>query len=257
MKKPNAKRAKETSEIVEQWEGLFILWKDGKHFRAELHPALEVRWTELRRGTHLGNVKNELLKPAMDAFERIAVAARAASKQTTNRTGDPCENPHKRAVAPSEWHYAEDVFSLIIAAVGKPMVDVFFAKETAANNGGTECKKILSAAIDAIIQDRFPGANGTPIRNGEIDCGVALNAAHHPDTREREEARAALAETNKPLAAIEAAKELCQELKRLPRKSEVIERLEMLGVSFSARSKDHKGKWMDCFERSGLAALLE
>lgn len=62
----------------------------------------------------------------------------------------------------------------------------------------------------------------------------------------------------KEVVAIWTATGLCERLRRLPTKSEVRERLEVIGVTYAVgNSNDVEGKWRDLFGRSGLYRLPE
>lgn len=54
---------------------------------------------------------------------------------------------------------------------------------------------------------------------------------------------------------IEAARGLCETLRRLPTKREVREHLMAIGIGFSPKSKNAEALWDRLFERSGLICL--
>ena len=216
---------------------LFVLWTDGRKWTVWLHPALEARRKHLSRGHREDPEKTPRSLKLEAAFERIAVTARN----------------------PSQWEneFAEATFSFMIEGLGIPLAEVFFGSEASAKNAGTFCEKIFSAAIDGLIQDRFPTKqNGERAeRTGEIDSAAVLNARFFSNEPIGKKAREAIQRVNWALAAIESARQLAEETGKLPRKADVIARLEGGGLVFSNKSKDKKGKWSDIFKRAGLEEL--
>lgn len=258
MEQAAKKRPPRIIEKLEDWPGLFIPWRSGDDYWVTLRPELHERWNRLRRGSEKTFPSDEWrisgATRLLRAFERVEVGSR-----------------NKEHIAFWSENYADDVYRELAASLGPLIEEIRLASQEKAKYAASKCQTIFRTAIEWLIQDRFPSkANGESTqRLGEVDPAVALNAILLPksanecaDTKLRtalqekaQAAKDALNRVNKALAAIEVARQLCEEERRLPRKAEVQARLEELGVNFSPKSKGLKGKWADVFARAGLAEL--
>lgn len=101
-------------------------------------------------------------------------------------------------------------------------------KESAAENARDKAVGLMRRTMNSLIRDRFPTAP-----------------------------RASKDGVSKEWLALFLARDLVYELRRLPTKAEVMERLNRLGIAFSENSRSYKKDWADVFMRAGLESLPE
>lgn len=126
-----------------------------------------------------------------------------------------------------------DIKNKAIDAIASTLSPHVFAvlsakKESAAENARDKAVGLMKRTMNSLIRDKFP----TP-------------------------PRAAKDGVSKEWLALSSAEDLVYELRRLPAKAEVIERLNLLGVDFSENSNSYKKDWADVFSRAGLKSLPE
>ena len=126
------------------------------------------------------------------------------------------------------WRHIEgDVFRDLVEALGENAAALCSAQtEAKAELAATDLMAIFKRSVDGMVRIKFPKK---AVGSGEV--------------------------LPKEVLAIWNAQEACAYLRRLPRKQEVRERLELIGVTFSVRSKDVEGKWKSLFDRAGLSGL--
>lgn len=101
-------------------------------------------------------------------------------------------------------------------------------KESAAENARDKAVGLMKRTMNSLIRDKFPTSP-----------------------------RAAKDGVSKEWLALFSARDLVYELRRLPTKAEVVERLNLQGVDFSENSNSYKKDWADVFSRAGLKSLPE
>lgn len=101
-------------------------------------------------------------------------------------------------------------------------------KESAAENASDKAVGLMKRTMNSLIRDKFPTSP-----------------------------RAAKDGVSKEWLALFSARDLVYELRRLPTKAEVVERLNLQGVDFSENSNSYKKDWADVFSRAGLKSLPE
>jgi hypothetical protein len=126
-----------------------------------------------------------------------------------------------------------DIKNQAIDALASTLTPHVFAvlsaeKESAAENARDEAVGLMRRTMNSLIRDRFPTAP-----------------------------RAAKDGVSKEWLALFSARDLVYELRRLPTKTEVMERLNQLGVEFSKNSRSYKKDWADVFLRAGVESLPE
>jgi len=124
-----------------------------------------------------------------------------------------------------------DLKNQAIGAIASTLSPHVFAvlsakKESAAENARDKAVGLMRRTMNSLIRDRFPTAP-----------------------------RAAKDSVSKEWLALYSARDLVYELRRLPTKAEVMERLNLLGVEFSKNSRSYKKDWADMFLRAGLESL--
>jgi hypothetical protein len=245
-------------ERVGEWKGLFTLWKLGPDYLAELQPELRRIERRLERGFD---------KEPESADWRNAAAERLEEVLVRVATGARNQDSPDYADRLSLWieSFAAGVYSELVKSIG-PMIDKLLRGSVEeAMESAHRCRIIFDAAIEGLVQDRLPSkrekgrtAEGrTPVvRSGDVEPGVVLNARLLPDEPKGRSAMAMLAKMDKALVAIETARELCEEERRLPRKAEVRARMESWGLKYSAKSKGGRYTlWPRIWERAGLTGL--
>jgi hypothetical protein len=114
-----------------------------------------------------------------------------------------------------------------VSTLGPHVLTVLSAKkESTAENARDAAVGLMRRTMNSLIREKFP----TPPR--ATKDGVA-----------------------KEWFAIFSARDLVYELRRLPTKSEVRERLKLLGIDFSPNSRSYEKDWADVFGRAGLDSL--
>jgi hypothetical protein len=139
----------------------------------------------------------------------------------------------KKDSLPTDSFGFADIKNKAIDAIASTLSPHVFAvlsakKESAAENARDKAVGLMKRTMNSLIRDKFPTSP-----------------------------RAAKDGVSKEWLALFSARDLVYELRRLPTKAEVIERLNLQGVDFSENSNSYKKDWADVFSRAGLKSLPE
>jgi hypothetical protein len=119
------------------------------------------------------------------------------------------------------------VYRNLVETLGRQALKVYSAQtESQAEIAATELLAVFKRAASGLVRVKFPQK---AVGSGEVFA--------------------------KEMIAIWHARMLCEHFRRLPSKQEVRERLELIGVTFSVRSKGVEGNWESLFDRAGLSGL--
>ena len=126
-----------------------------------------------------------------------------------------------------------DMMNQAIDAIASTLSPHVFAvltakKESSAESARDEAVGLMRRTMNSLIRDKFPT-----------------------------EPRAAKDGVSREWLALFSARDLVYELGRLPTKSEVRERLNLLGIDFSTKSRSYEADWAGVFKRAGLESLPE
>lgn len=193
---------------INEWPGLFVLYRRGSEHLAELQPELAANEKRLMSG-HGEDLASAKLDGALGLLAYLDFARRDSA---TNH---------------NSWGFSElrrEAIGLLTETLGDLAIKLFFSSKEAAENSYMDMVALVKRTGEGIVKRRF-------------------DPMHY-------KGKWAL-----PVLAIWHAKMLCEYHGRLPSKTEVKERLAMIGMGFSKKSKATKGNWNQVFFRAGLTEL--
>jgi hypothetical protein len=131
-----------------------------------------------------------------------------------------------KADSPALMEFRRCAIQLLTEALGEHAEKMFFSpKVTTAENAVMDLVALVKRSGEGILKRRF-----NPVRGRGTSISLALLAIWH-------------------------AKAQCERHGRLASKAEIQECLSAIGLGFSEKCKDTKGRWREVFDRAGLSDL--
>jgi hypothetical protein len=194
---------------IQEWPKLFVLYRRGEEYLAELQPELSYVEKRLASGHSPADLLPDKLGRAMWFLALFEYSKR-----------DPAIDSNSFGFIP----FRNIAIELLSETLGGLAGKLFFSSKEAAENSYMDMVALVKRTGEGVVKRRF-----NPMSyKGNLSL---------------------------PLLAIWHAKILCEHHGRLPSKAEVKERLSMIGLGFSKKSKAAKQNWSSVFHRAGLGEL--
>lgn len=217
-------------KLVDEWDGLFSLYKRGNEFTAELSASLEAHDLSLQKANV--DKKGKDLKYGKKDLDNLQIALFFLSARERERKTPRGLRPLDIVITQLLTHTIGSMLSEALYYIPKRKENAVSIRAGESKSGGTnkatELKRFFSRAIDGLMKMKYP-----------------------------ENSRGAGKKLSRNRLAIECARRLCGHWQRLPTKSEVRFFMEVNGESFSERSKGVDGRWRKLFMDSGLETLKD